>query len=456
MESAKKLLGFDFDASAFAHRALQPMKIRQDIRDILKKIVDEYDDKSDLPDQESFRQIYFRFIDSPPGKLPTEFDTSSRIRKLSRVLTYSESELPRIIDTQLLKNALQLIEHRFSLIALLSVFDALLQAWDSSNARMLQAFIKKHLIDYDGPRKSVLRLKANMELYCKQNGPTHLAIKLLRSQVKLSDVWSYLELPDCTHSYCYFGAVAEAFVTNNIHFKQADMIEVVKDIVSFFIKHNSEKTSRAVLPKLIRQLGRTAPENLRQPIQDYVLQEWQDPRIAGANMRWYGIPDETWRIFMQWIMKEDLCFFYDVVLKRSEKRDFWLRYFGKISSCRVVLGGNAERLFGNASYYQKQKGSMAKLKDSDRNQHAFIIKMGNQTFIERSTADVCYVYNNADFPLDLSESEYYIQELADKSRAKDCVIYKKSANINWRVKLDSLIAGEAGIDLLPESQLGRW
>ena len=90
---------------------------------------------------------------------------------------------------------------------------------------------------------------------------------------------------------------------------------------------------------------------------------------------------------------------------------------------------------------------MARLKDGDRDQHAFIIQMGNQTFVEFSTAETCYVYGKADFPFDLSGSGYYIHELVDRSRAK---------SINWRERLDALIASEAGIDLLPKSQLGRW
>lgn len=457
MESAKKLSRFDFEVDTYARRALQPMEVPDGIRNRLRNIVDEYDGSGSL-DQENSRQIYFLFVDSPPPKLPAEFDTSSRIRKLSRVLTYSESELPRIIDTRLLKDALQLIQHHFSLRALLNVFDALLQAWDASNARMLQAFIKKHLTTYEGSRKSVLRLQSNIAWYCEDDSAIQLAGHLSRSQIKLSDVWSYLELPDYTHSYCYFGAVAEAFVTSNIHFRQRDMIQVVKDIVSFFIKHNNEKTSRAVLPKLIKQLGRTAPENLRRPIQDYILQEWRDPRIADANMRWHDIPDETWRIFRLWVMREDLHFFYDTVVKRSERKNFWLLYFGKISACRIVLGRNAESLFRNNLYYQKQRKSIARLNGADRNQHAFIIKMGNHTFVDFSKGDVCYVYDRVNAPYDLSASEYYIQELADKSRAEDCVSYKnkKSAGMNWREKLDSLIESEMGIGLSPKSQLGRY
>ena len=81
----------------------------------------------------------------------------------------------------------------------------------------------------------------------------------MHSQVKLSDVWLYLELEelsDYVHSYHYFGAVAEAFMIYNEHLEQEDS---VTDIVNFLTKHNNKETSRVVLLKLIVLLGTNAP-----------------------------------------------------------------------------------------------------------------------------------------------------------------------------------------------------
>ena len=449
MESPKKLLGFDFEADAFACRAPQTMKIRQSVSDIVKKIVDEFGEEIGLSDKE----IYFLFIGSRPEKYDIKFNTSSQVRKLSRVLTYSDSESEplRIVDQNQLNNVLQLIDRHFSIRAMLNVFDTLLQTWGTKNTSMLQAFIKRHLTDYEGPRKSVLKLKSDMAWYCENDGAIQLARHLLHSQIKLSDVWSYLELPDRTSSYRYFGAVSEAFVAGSKHLKHTDNVENVKNIANFLTKHNNKETSRTVLTKLIERLGRSASENLRRPIQDYVLQEWGDPRTVNAKVHWHGVTDETYQIFRQWIMKEDLRFFYNVVAKKEKRGDFWGSYFGKIFSTRIVLGKNAESLFKNDRYYQKQKGSMAKLKNGVHNQHAFVIRMGHHTFVEFSEQDVCYIYDNANFPVDLNKSEYNVQELANKSQTKDIVAHNKTSRI-----LASLIKSEVGIDLLLSSQLGRW
>ena len=239
MNSAKKLLQFDFDADAFARRAPRPTAILSERLAILEKIAKDHDGKGSGPlDQESLHQIYPRFINAiQSGDLQTEFDTPKHIRQLAWALTDSEGRLPRIVDTPQLRNALQLIENHFRISALLGVFNALLQAWDRPNAGMLRTFVKKRLTDYDGSRRFVQKLKANMAWYCEENSPTKLVMSLLRSQVKLPDVWSYLELPDHTHSYPYFGAVAEAYVS----ISNPRDTGAVADIVNFIIKHNNDK-----------------------------------------------------------------------------------------------------------------------------------------------------------------------------------------------------------------------
>lgn len=449
MKTVKNLLKFDFNPDAFAHSALQPMKIKQDLSDLLEKIVDTWDSKNSSSNQEIERQTYLLFIDTSPKELFTEFDTPSKVRKLSRVLTYAEDDLPRIIDTPNLKYALQLIDNHFSVRAMRNVFDALLQTWDTANAPMLQAFIKKHLTNYEGTQKAVLRLKSDMAWYCENDGAIQLARHFSRSQRKLSDVCSYLELSDSIYGYRYFSAVAEALVVYN---KYCEHPNNVKGIVNFLTKHKNRETDRTVLTRLIEQLGANGSEDLRQPIRDYILGEWEDPRSADAPDYWCGVNEETWQIFRRWFMKEDLCFFYDIVAKRSKRKDSWLRYFGKISSIRIVLGRNAERLFKNNRYYQKQKAGMAKLKYGKRNQHALIIQMGHWTFVEFSQENICYIYDNVDHRFNLNELEYDIQKLADKSRAQESLIYNNSVE----VKLQALINREVPIHLLPNSQLGKW
>ena len=426
MNSARELLQFDFDANAFAHRAPRTIEIPQNNFESLKEISENHGDRgTEMPNREDLCQVYRLFITAHgTERLRTEFGALSRVRKLAWALIYCENQPPfdeRIVDnTSQLSDALGLIENRFSISALRGVFDALLQAWDTSNAGMLRTFVKRHLINYDGRRTFVQQLRANMAWYCEENGAAQLAPNLLR----LSEVWSHLELPDYVHSYRYFAAVAEAYVGLVTALDR----ETVADVVEFFEKHKDDKTIRAVLSKLIEKLGINASENLRQPAQSYILREWGDPRITGGAVHWHGASDEARQIFIRWITKEDLRFFFDVVAKACNdqkfayRKAFWLAYLEHISFCRPVLRRDAEYLFSNdpqtLQYYRERRP--ATLTGGDSSQHAFIIQIGNYTFVEFSTAGACYVYMISTVPF-----PWVIQSIR-------CLSYARGREKHWQ------------------------
>ena len=463
MNSARELLQFNFDADAFARRAPRPTAIPQERIADLERIMREHDGMPIVPDGENLRQIYHLFFNAVrTGRLRTEFDSLTRIRRLAWALTYSEDGLPRIVDTPQLADALQLIDDRFRISALLGVFDALLQSWNEPNAGMLRAFVRTHLTDYDGHRRSVQRLQEHRAWYCEdceEDGATQLAMHLLHSRVQLSDVWSHLELPDHTHGYSYFGAVGEAYVALN---RPLDR-ESVADIVNFVEMHRDDRTNRAIVSRTIERLGIDASEDLRQPVQSYVFREWQDPRLAGGDVRWRHVSDRARQIFTRWITKEDLRFFFDVVAQACNdqrfayRRTFWLAYLEHISFCRPVLRRDVEYLFRNdpqtLQYYRERRP--ATLTGGNSNQHAFIIQMGNHTFVEFSTAGACYVYDNARRPFRLEDSEYHMSELRNQLRAEHRVIHYNSENYSWQRKFASWLRSNLGIEPARSYRLGN-
>ena len=452
MENAKKILGFDFNANAFARRAPQPINISQQNLARLKEIVEKHGDtEHKQPEPEELRQIYHLFQGTPPSKFRAEFDTLKRVRRLAWALTYSENQLPRIVDTPQLRDALGLIEERFRISALLGVFDALLQAWETTpNTRMLREFVKRHTSNYDGSRKFVQKLKANLAWYCEADGARTLARTLSNSQKKLSDVWSSLELPDYMHSYRYFGEVAKEYVSLNSHPSNA----YVADVVAFVEQHNRDATSRDVLSTLIVQLGSGAAENLRQPLQSYVLREWQDPRMPGADVRWRGVSNEARAIFTRWFIKEDLRFFFDVVAKACDdekfeyRKAFWLAYLEHISFCRPVLRKNVKRLFTNdrqiLQYYRERQPAI--LTGGSSNQHAFIIQMGSHTFVEFSTAAACYVYVDTERPFRLDSRTYHMDGLRSQPWAEHRIRHFNSEDYYWQQRFADWIKNNLGIE----------
>ncbi len=456
MRSARELLQFDFDAGAFARRAPQPIPIPAELVNELEIIVREHDGTSDIPETEDLRQIYHLFFNAVrTGRLHTQFDSPTRIRRLAWALTFSEDGLPQIVDTPGLDDALQLIEDRFRMSTVLGVFDALLQAWDAPSAKLLRDCVRRHLAMYDGRWQFVQNIRANIDCYCDENGAIQLARSLFRGQVKLSEVWSHLNLPDRMHDYRYFGIVAEAYVALNRHLGRESR-ESVADIVEFVEMHRNDTTARAIVSRLIEALGLEASEHVRQPVQSYVFREWQDSRLPDGDGRWRSVSAEAKEIFTRWITKEDLRFFFDTVAKECNdpkfayRKAFWLAYLEHISFCRPILGRRVHHLLRNnpeASQYYRERRP-ATLTGGNSSQHAFIIQMGDHTFVEFSTAGACYVYEDVARPFSLHDPQYSMAELRWKGRETHWQPHPGSEKYLWQRKFASWLRSTIGINPL--------
>ena len=428
MESAKKLLQFDFNADAFARRAPHTITISQDLRNLIEKIIDKHGGKDNSSTRKRRHRIYLSFINTSPRNLPKKFNTFSRVRKLARVLTYSENDQPRIVDTPQLCYALQLIESYFSPSALRGVCSALKQAPDAHYLQMLEAFVKKY-----------------------QTNP-----KLFPSHVRLSTILLNLELPNYTHGYRYYGAVAGKYKSITKPYDKLTVADIVKFIEE---KHRDDQTNNEILSELIEQLGNDASEHLRQPIQTYALQKWQTP---WNTRKWKGISHKAWRIFEKWIIKKDFQFFFDGIAKGvnhskiSDRKAFWSAYLEHMTFCQPVLSRESENLFTqNQQDFQYYKDrSPATLRTHAKNQRALIIAMGNYIFVEYSTRSRCYVYNNANCPFDLNSAEYRVTELANEEQAKyQNIIHDPPGIPTWQSRLASWIATNLGIEPLRSYRL---
>ena len=179
------------------------------------------------------------------------------------------------------------------------------------------------------------------------------------------------------------------------------------------------------------------------------------PRLAGGDIRWREVSDEAKRIFTKWITEEDLRFFFDVVAqacndrKFAYRKAFWLAYFEHISFCRPVLRRNVHHLLRNnpqaLEYYRERQP--ARLTGGDPDQHAFIIQMGNHTFVEFSTAAACYVYDDPSRPFELGDSVYHMSKLRNQLAAEHRVVHNNSDTYHWQRNFSWWIRRE--LDIAP-------
>ena len=257
MRSARELVGFNFDIQAFSKGV---PTIRPNIKAIQKlESICANQERISVPKQSELKQVYHNFILKSQGNssdLVEHFNSIRLTRRLSWALTYSENTAPfnvRIADSPLLHKALGLFEMRFNASIIMGVFEALLQSWNSRYSTLMRRFLKKHLEQYDRNRRRLLNLKKNQDCFCEDNGPTQLALRLMRERIPLAGVWDHLELQNHTHNYSYFGNLAIAYIhlARRTGLKRATL----EDIVAFLDVHDSDETAKSIISSVIEQLS---------------------------------------------------------------------------------------------------------------------------------------------------------------------------------------------------------
>jgi hypothetical protein len=121
-----------------------------------------------------------------------------------------------------------------------------------------------------------------------------------------------------------------------------------------------------------------------------------DPRLHSKN--WVGISEEARRRFIQWLLSEDIVFFFDHVLgsrDRHGRRDFWLRYIGSLIQSRPLLRYDDEtRLSSEIRQKREALASYGRVKGQAS---SFLLDFGSIIAIEFSTSGAIYFYDRQTF-----------------------------------------------------------
>ena len=450
---ARTILNFHFGADELLRLIPEPDSPQNSL-DALDAIQERHTRKVSRPPEARSREAYRCFLQHAGNGLPEQLDVPRFARRLAWALTYHEEQTPEceeIITSPLLTDALAIIDRYPSAGALLGVFNALLHAWDTERVDLLRQFLGRHLPNYYGKRKLLRRIQRDAQWYVREYGPRQLATELIYQHIALHQVWEHTGLPDSTQSHAYFAAVGWAYTLHLLR-RRLDRL-ALEDILLFLEIHDVDSTNKAILSTLIEHLGENADPELKLPIQAHALKQWGDPRITGGAARWYGISDRAAGIFRDWITREDLLFFFDVVAqtchdpKFTYRKHFWLSYLSHISLCRPVLHREAERFFaGNhKALLYLQVREPAQLTGGTRAQHAFIIEMGEFTFVEFSTAGACYVYHKAKDLFALDQATYEMSELRNQEIAHHRQEHIGSERSYWQQQLGSWIEEHLGI-----------
>ena len=204
-------------------------------------------------------------------------------------------------------------------------------------------------------------------------------------------------------------------------------------------------------------LSRPAPDQLKQEIQDFLLQHYGDPRTKPE--RWAAVSDDAKQIFRKWLARAALQQFLEIIdslaLERHWKyrRAFWIAYFDRdwVWDAQVAFGPGgatlARQLFGpDASFAELVRGG-AKVIDSG---HAVLLmRLGTLTIADWSHNGQGAIWRGGNHMAPSLLKRSYTSNDVHWGTADFVWVHGGAANYTWQDKVRDFIAEETGLALPP-------
>lgn len=159
---------------------------------------------------------------------------------------------------------------------------------------------------------------------------------------------------------------------------------------------------KSTLATIILSKHARESEEVQAMVMDFLLKNESigDPRIHPEN--WAGIREDAKLKVIQWLSREDINFFFELLLRdRDDKhgrKSFWLKYVEKISRSRALVSKEDLRHHAVRLREMKEKGrSYGELAGSNTSS-AFVLDFGRIVVVEFSeVGNACYIYKKEAF-----------------------------------------------------------
>lgn len=317
----------------------------------------------------------------------------------------------RIVDRiDLLMSILQLFKRPGYLDILIRVY---LKNFDlCEGSEVLRRFILDHLRGYNGRRNSLRNWKGRMDLLFSENAIYHTTNWILSQKDKhpeacLKELGLIGGLSD-SEFVKYVVLLCLKITENNLNTLPV-LLSLLESPVGFTIRF--PEILPAMASGLILRADSDGSEEVQRDLRSFFLKYLGDPRLPGSRVRWGGVAKKARDVFIQWLSKEDLRFFFDVVERSAGdpnwryRRKFWEAYLPYIKETWVILGSKARDLVKGTEC------SFGHLGGAGSDKSIFLIKMHNYVFLEWSHSGACRVYKESVFPWEFGQDYYHVSEI---------------------------------------------
>lgn len=198
-------------------------------------------------------------------------------------------------------------------------------------------------------------------LFDFEAAPGRLAAHVLHSHASIEEALALAGLEGRGQRGMALAALLEALRGFRERMRQGLASEMERDRLCTWALAEDGRIPAAVRPLLAEALlapwtSGTPPSALREPIEQFVLRHYGDPRSRPRD--WLGVSEDAKSVFKRWLVKLALDQFLDVIDRFAleqhwiYRRAFWMAYYraGAIDEAHVMFGRRgymeARRLFG--------------------------------------------------------------------------------------------------------------
>ena len=172
-----------------------------------------------------------------------------------------------------------------------------------------------------------------------------------------------------------------------------------------------------VATALLRPFVERSPElAMKECLQSFFLRHFRDPRLGTGKHRWSGVPDETRRVVIRWLVERTLEQFFLLVKETALDRHwryreaFWRAFHehGLIDDIWFILGRNAKDMLRKMNREKDETETSADLGGAQGDQSVLLLRLPGVTIAEWSHSGSCRIWldGNSNTPSLYQEDVY--------------------------------------------------
>lgn len=421
MIDAKSILNFSFSRSDFgrglSNKFLEAEQhLETQISDL--KILAEKLGKSDSNfASESLVPQVFRKFKHSLNKTGVVF-SKKELRTLCYSLNYLEHPYPAIFtDGSELNSALNLVKTHWGNSYTIGLFNCYLKNWNTPHRAsfdILHEILTEKLKHYSGSRRLLQSIIINAKFYNSVNGDVLLGSHLYLKNIPVSEVTTFLSLPENWITYPYFSKVILAYFDRS----KDNLQNVLQDIEKVLLLNSANTlgslTSKLAVSKMIIWAEKRQQEQLQDEIKDIAFKLIGDP---AKSMYWRPSDSmsETEKIELAqakeilngWITRRFITVFFEACINDERRKKFWLRMAAHISSFHVFGPASARLLLKRDKRITQYVDSRFEVTSSKKQVSAFLMYVKGYKLVEFSDPGYAfYAYSRSNLRAPSADKMY--------------------------------------------------